>query len=322
MFLTLPYRPLTTLAAAAAVIAAALGMFGCASKFERDRAAILGMAGEYEVTFEFEEIEAVRDGYELAEPYKTGATELVKVIADEGEFISLQHLLVVWMDDGEPHVIKHWRQDWTYEGTQMYDFAGENRWNPTTISPADAEGAWVQSVYQVDDSPRYWGIGKWEHERGVSTWSAPTNRPLPRREHTKRDDYQIVGAINTHIVTADGWVHEQLNRKIDIHNEASPVIAIEEGLNTYTKTGEVDFSEAEEFWENSEKYWAEVRAVWADVFAKRQPIKLEERWRGDTMFTHLFDLADLYWGEEDVSEARGEVREIIDQFLSRPVAQR
>ena len=336
-----------TLFAAALVIAAALGLLGCsatqttaagepvsartdnasdsavtdAARFEQDRAAILGMAGEYTVSFDFREVMAVRDGYDLAEPYHTEATELVKVIEDRGEFISLQHLLVVWVED-EAHVIKHWRQDWAYQGTELYDYKGENRWVPMRISEDQAEGAWVQSVYQVDDSPRYWGVGQWVHQDGVSTWSAPTHRPLPRRELDKRDDYQVVGAVNTHIVTADGWVHEQQNRKIDIHNDQSPVIAIEIGVNTYTKTTEIDFAEAEEYWEKTHAYWAQVRAVWADIYAQRKPIVLEERWRGDTMFTHLFDLADLYWGETDVSGAPAQIREIIDAFLSREVAQR
>ena len=339
-----PYRPVMTLLATAAIAAAALGMIGCQSrgvqttpsmihvptgnelvnraKLEQDRAAILGMAGEYEVSFDFHEVLSVRPGYELAEPYHAQATELVIVIADTGRFISMQHLLVVWMDDGQPHVVKHWRQDWTYQGTELYDYAGENRWNPQAISPADAEGAWTQAVYQVDDSPRYWGSAKWVHQNGVSTWSAATHRPLPRRELSKRDDYQIVGAVNTHIVTAEGWVHQQRNRKIDIHNAQSPVIVIEIGVNTYTKTDAVDFAAAQEYWANTNAYWAQVRAAWAEVYATRQPIELKNRVRGDTLFTHLFDLADLYWGEADTAKAKGQARAIIDDFLSRPVAGR
>lgn len=341
----LPFRPLLTAAGLLLVLLTLLATAGCKSaptdtrsssmimtgeafieshereRIEQDRAAILGMAGEYKVSFDFHEVLVVRDGYDLAEPYHAEATELVKVIEDRGDFISLQHLLVVWMDD-EPHVVKHWRQDWTYQGTQLYDYQGENRWSPTRISAGDAEGAWVQSVFQVDDSPRYWGVAKWVHQDGVSTWSAQTNRPLPRRESTKRDDYQVMGAVNAHIVTAEGWVHEQQNRKIDIHNDQSPVIAIEIGVNTYTRTDEVNFAAAEEYWQNTHAYWAQVRAVWDEVYAQRKPIHLEERWRGDTMFTHLFDLADLYWGEADVSDAPKQIREIVDAFLSRPVAAR
>ena len=42
-----------------------------------DRAAILAMAGEFRVTFQFQETVAVAPGYELHEPYRSGATEFV-----------------------------------------------------------------------------------------------------------------------------------------------------------------------------------------------------------------------------------------------------
>ena len=44
--------------------------------------AILGMAGEYDVTFDFKETVAIRPGYELAKPYHSAASELVLVIKD------------------------------------------------------------------------------------------------------------------------------------------------------------------------------------------------------------------------------------------------
>src|SRR5690606_21853417 len=115
----------------------------------------------------------------------------------------------------QTHVVKHWRQDWQYEGAKGYDFQGENVWEPTTYSKAQARDGWMQSVYQVDDSPRYWGVGQWVHRDGVSTWtSSLTNRPLPRREFSKRSDYQVLAAINTHVVTDDGWMHYQSNYKL------------------------------------------------------------------------------------------------------------
>lgn len=338
------FRPVLTLLGALGILLAAFGLIGCGTtphadkaagpeasqaqpglsaqaRFELDRKAILGMVGEYKVRFDFHEIMPVRQGYELAEPYHSEATELVKVISDTGSFISLQHLLVVWTE-GKPHVVKHWRQDWQYEGTEMYRFAGENRWLPTSVAEADARGAWVQSVFQVDDSPRYWGVGRWSHADGVSTWSAESNRPLPRRESTRRSDYQIVGGVNTHIITPQGWVHEQRNRKIDIHNDQSPVIALEIGVNTYTKTDQVDFAAANEYWEKTRAYWQQVRAEWQEVYAQREPIELADRVRGDTMSTHFFDLSDLYWGKPDASQAREQIREIIKAFLTRPAVAR
>lgn len=336
LFADLPLRPMLTLVAALLIAAAALGLLGCSAtgapadtasassqsrtvkadaKFEQDRRAILGMAGEYKVSFEFEETMALRDGYELKEPYHSQASELVKVIKDTGDSISMQHLLVVGQGDDQ-HVVKHWRQDWVYQADAGYEFQGDNVWEPITFSDEQAEGAWVQSVYQVDDSPRYWGIGTWDHRDGVSTWSAAANRPLPRREFSKRDDYQVLGAVNTHVVTDAGWMHYQSNYKLDKKAEDQKVIALESGVNTYTKTDEVDFGKAREYWQKTAPYWQEVRDAWSQVYGQRETIKLANRWKGDKMYTHMFDLADLYWGKADASEAREKIDTIIATFMN------
>ncbi|MEM1355550.1 MAG: DUF6607 family protein [Planctomycetota bacterium] len=342
MMNAIPYRPILTLASAAMVLAALFGLLGCTSaqtvatsgdpesscsdcsgcatlsakeKFEQDRRAILAMAGEYRVTFEFEETMAVREGYELKEPYTTGAHEMVVVAEDTGTRIALQHLLVVG-HGGQTHVIKHWRQDWEYQVTEGYSFQGDNEWEPATIEAGQAPGVWMQSVYQVDDSPRYWGAGQWVHRDGVSTWTGSlTNRPLPRREYTKRSDYQILGAVNTHVVSEGGWMHYQSNYKLDTQNAEQPVIALESGTNTYRKTEDFDFSAAEEYWENTHAYWAVVREAWSEVYAERETVKLRKTWRGDPMFSHIFDLADEYWGEEDPAEARAKIDAVISEFM-------
>ncbi|MFI4861793.1 MAG: DUF6607 family protein [Phycisphaerales bacterium JB063] len=332
---TIPFRPLLTLAGAAALLLTLLATVGCASgasthtastsagvtpgprtaaDFERDRAAILGMTGEYKVSFDFAETLAIREGYELADPYHSEANELVLLVEDTGEFISLQHLLVV-THGGESHVIKHWRQDWAYESSDGYSFQGDNVWEPIGYDTATAKGTWVQSVYQVDDSPRYWGRGTWIHRDGVSTWSSTlTNRPLPRREFSKRSDYQILSAINTHVVTPDGWMHYQSNYKLDLESEDSPVIALESGVNTYERVSDVDFAAAHEYWDNTAVYWAQVRAVWDDIFTQQETVALRSAVRGDPMYNHLFDLADEYWGDAECADARGRVAELIGEF--------
>lgn len=334
----IPYRMILTVVSALAVLMAAFGMIGCSStptvststdgctscktmpvlserdktKFDQDRQAILGMAGEFDVTFDFEETMAVRRGYELKKPYFETASEMVVVVEDTGDYIGLQHLLVVTHGD-KTHVVKHWRQDWQYQRAKGYDFVGNNVWEPITFD--ETEGAWMQSVYQVDDSPRYWGTGAWEHRDGVSTWSGATSRPLPRREFSKRKDYQVLGAVNTHVVTDAGWMHYQRNYKLDKENKDEPVIALESGVNTYAKTTETDFSAAKEYWENTSPYWEVVRAAWADVYGKNQRLELKSRWKGDKMFSHLFGLADEYWGEDDVTTARAKVEEVINNFM-------
>ena len=188
-----------------------------------DREAILAMTGEYKVKFQFQETGAIEPGYELKEPYTSGATEFVEVVEDTGVYIALQHILVMHPQnedgtldqDAEPVVVKHWRQDWTYEDTTLIAFRGNNTWERVELDPAEVEGTWSQAVYQVDDSPRYESFGTWQHVGDRSAWqSAETWRPLPRREFSKRSDYQVLLASNRHTITPNGRVHDQDNSKL------------------------------------------------------------------------------------------------------------
>lgn len=94
------------------------------SRLERDRRAILAMAGTYRVTFDFLEVVSFAPENKLADkpadkpnaPYQSWGTEKVYVDTDDGKSISLVHILEmrIIQDDGavsEPMVTKHWRQD-------------------------------------------------------------------------------------------------------------------------------------------------------------------------------------------------------------------
>ncbi len=125
-----------------------------AANFEQDRASILAMAGDYKVSFDFTETVSFLAGYELKEPKLSGGHESVRVIEDRGDFISLQHLLVVGPDEA-PFVVKHWRQDWQYEPARVLTFVGGNAWAWRDVPVSERAGTWSQTVYQVDDAPRY-----------------------------------------------------------------------------------------------------------------------------------------------------------------------
>lgn len=125
-----------------------------ADKFQRDRQAILAMAGNFRVTFDFRETISFVEGYQLKQPYEAEGHEIVRVIRDDGDVISPQHILVV---DGiwEDHMpIKHWRQDWIYEPTDIFEYIGHQVWRTYRLDEAERRGNWAQLVYQVDDSPR------------------------------------------------------------------------------------------------------------------------------------------------------------------------
>ncbi len=303
---------------------AALAAMACAACFgamageapEQDRQAILGMAGTFDVSFKFEETRTLAEDAAPSDPHNSSAIEWVRVIEDTGDYISLQHILVV--EDGEEqHIVKHWRQDWTYQDQHVLEFYGNGVFIPRTLSDEAAKGTWSQAVYQVDDSPRYESTGKWRHYEDYSYWqSAETWRPLPRREHTKRDDYDVLVGLNRHVVRADGWTHEQDNMKLDLTRDGGRVLAREEGFNTYLRAEDADVSKAETYWEETKEFWAAVRAEWEQVIAEEAPFELGETDRGP-LYRKLFEMAAEYRKGELPEEEplRKQVAAAIDEVI-------
>ncbi|TQV02416.1 hypothetical protein DB813_22410, partial [Xanthomonas perforans] len=125
-----------------------------AADAQRDRQSILAMQGEYAVDFAFDETVLLKPGYERASAMRSGASEVVIVVEDSPRRLVLQHVLV---DEKTGHVTKHWRQDWTFEAPQRFEFTAEQTWTVHALTPAITSGAWTQCVYEVSDAPRYCG---------------------------------------------------------------------------------------------------------------------------------------------------------------------
>jgi hypothetical protein len=237
--------------------------------FEKDRQAILAMAGDFEVGFQFRETLSLRDGYEIRDkPYHEEAHETVKVAEDSGRRIVLQHLLQVG-----PAVVKHWAQIWTYEDTEILEFQGGRVWSTRLVPPEVAKGKWSQRVTQVDDSPRYEGIGAWIHHGESSEWTATANRPLPRREHSKRKDYDLLVVTNRHTITPAGWFHEQDNTKWVKRDGQRYPLCREVGLNPYRRVTGHDFTKANEYWAKTGGFWKDVRGVWDEITPRQGGVK-------------------------------------------------
>ena len=279
------------------------------AEFQRDREAILAMTGEYEVVFDFRELFALQEGYELAEPKRTGAHEVVRVIEDRGDFIALQHFLLAG-DEDAPMVIKHWRQDWQYEPARVMDFVGNDDWLMRDVSATEAAGAWSQSVYQVDDSPRYGAVGHWVHDEGISTWEPPVSRrPLPRRDDTTRDDYQAIAAVNRHVITPWGWVHEQDNTKIVIDEAGEHPLVREVGVNTYRRADLARDDAADTYWAATEDYWAQVRSWWDMLEATADEFHVEDDAEGTLLYGPMLDASmRIAFGTTDTSSAWNEAQ--------------
>lgn len=281
-----------------------------------DRQAIKAMAGNYKVTFDFTETVSFVSGYEKKEPYVTGATEIVRVIEDKPGFISLQHILLV--DNEQQHPIKHWRQDWIFEPQSIHQFVGFNGWEKRELSEAERQGKWAQIVYQVDDSPRYAGIAAWQHNHGVSQWASEANmRPLPRRDMTKRDDYDAILAVNRHAVTPSGWVHEQDNSKLILRNEKPVTLAREFGINTYMRDPQIDAAVADDYWHLTKRYWQAVRNKWAELESQQAFFALTMQGEPTALYMPLLEYAGYVKdGKMPLDEAINKAQQTIEQFTT------
>lgn len=282
--------------------------------FERDRQSILAMAGDYSVTFDFRETVPLKAGYKPKDAYITHAQEIVRVIEDRGDFISLQHILLVGGEEKFP--IKHWRQDWQFEPTSITRFVGGNGWQNIVLSPTESAGQWAQFVYQVDDGPRYAGLGAWRYDSGFAEWASdPSWRPLPRRDATKRTDYHAIEAVNRHAITPDGWVHEQDNTKLILMGDAPQALVREVGVNTYVHATDLPSDVAMDYWEKTKDLWQVVRAEWARLEQETDGFGLTVQGEPEEVYMQILGVATgLVEGEISLRDAQKDVLQIIADY--------
>ena len=272
---------------------------------KQDIEAIKEMCGCFEIDFKFSETFQYSNdsNYSKSKNYNAKALEYAKLIKDEKDHISIQHLLV--MGD---YIIKHWRQDWVFQNKDLLKYDGNNNWKYISKTKQDVKGQWTQKVFQVDDSPRYEGSATWVHADGKSYWENSSYAPLPRREYTKRNDYNIMIRGNRQEITEDGWVHDQDNFKVvkDSESDSEVIIASEKGINTYTRVDESNCKEAIKWWDENNEKWLLVLEKWNSIYSKKDDISLRQSVENKPLFSFLFD--------ENVVK-RDEIGLIIDRFV-------
>lgn len=282
------------------------------NKKKQDIEAIKAMCGCFDVNFNFAETFAAEKDYEFHDNYSSGALEYVFPVEETKDKIVLQHLLVI----GDTMIIKHWRQDWIYENTDLYTYHKDNTWKYESIENGNVNGQWTQKVYQVDDGPRYEGTATWIHADGRHYWESTANAPLPRREFSKRDDYNVMVRRNRQEILDSGWIHEQDNDKVVRTEKGDKLLAREKGLNTYEKVEESKCQIAKDWWSEHKNYWADVRAVWDELFASKQTISIKKKVDGKVLFMDLFALQDeLLKGNYHSEKAKEGIRSTIQKFL-------
>lgn len=280
------------------------------SKKKKDRNAIKEMCGCFEVTFNFAEtFQHTKDSlYKPSKSKIASGLEWATLVVDENNKISIQHLLQVG-NPANPHIVKHWRQDWLYENTDFYRYNGDNNWVFEEKSRSDVKKQWTQKVYQVDDSPRYEGSGTWVHVDGKSYWENTTDAPLPRREYTQRSDYNVTVRGNRHEITDDGWIHDQDNLKVVREaGKEDVILASEKGYNVYKKVDDSRCQAAADWWQEHQEKWATVRKKWAEVYNRNTDLSLETKVENKALYKHLF--ADEVTKEKDIDE-------VIESFVKK-----
>lgn len=285
--------------------------------FERDRQSILAMAGDFKVTFDFIETVSFDEDYVVMPPKISGAEEVVRVIEDRGDFISLQHILVA-THGGQTFPIKHWRQDWQYEPERILSFIGGNAWEWRDIPPAERKGKWSQTVYQVDDAPRYSAVAAWTYELGAPTWTPPHEwRPLPRRDMTTRNDYHTINAVNRHVITPLGWVHEQDNDKVVLSSGEPVLLAREVGVNTYERDSDFPVQVALDYWAGTADFWAEIRDEWDKIGKENDRFGLTIQGETEALYSPLLELAgEVAGGTTPLSDAAAKGRAIVREYVT------
>jgi hypothetical protein len=293
-----------------------------ASNRLEERSSIKAMAGCYEVTFRFVETFVSDPNYPIRSPeYVEHGLEWIDLDVDTEETIALQHMLAI--DGGS---MKHWRQEWQYEPTFALEFRGLNTWSTETFIPGSTQGQWIQKVSQVDDSPRYQCVAPWvlwsNGKTSLNYWECQSFAPLPRREYTLRSDYQILDRRNRHVITEDGWVHEQDNRKLRINLDGTTTeIAQEKGINTYRRVDASRCEVARKDWNESKEIWHVIQAMWQHISGRHPVLVFKEKVDGQALWSKLFKLADKNLdslqttGTFDAKALRKEAHDTIHQYL-------
>jgi len=278
------------------------------SKVNRDVSSIKKMCGCFEVTFEFSETFIYSEDtlYKPSKNKTDRGLEWAQLVVDEKDKVSIQHILQVG-PPSDPYIVKHWRQDWLYQNQEFYYYDGDNNWKYIKVPKKAVKGQWTQKVFQVDDSPRYEGSGSWIHVDGKSYWENTTDAPLPRREFSIRNDYNILKRGNRHEITDSGWVHDQNNKKIIRKNDEQDfVIAMEKGYNTYNRVDDERCEAASNWWIENKEKWRVVRSRWDEVFSLDQSLSLKKQVDNKSLFMYLFS--------DDYSD-RESIKLIIDSFI-------
>ncbi len=257
--------------------------------FKSDHDSIAAMKGCFEVTFHFQETGTTDPSYPIrSKEYNEHGLEWVELDRDSGTLLSLQHILIT--PNGP---LKHWRQQWEYQAESALYFKGNATWRTEELNATSVAGKWLQRVFQVDDSPRYECVAEWVG----NAWECSTYAPLPRREFSQRSDYNVLDRTNKHIITADGWLHDQDNRKLIVNEKGATQIATEKGLDTYHRVEDARCLDAQKHWAVNKSAWNTIQDMWMHMRSHHPAFSLNPKVNNKLLWEALFELEDAAMAE-------------------------
>jgi len=278
-----------------------------------DSKVIDNFCGCFDVDFKYAETFAPNIDYKFHEREEIPpVAELALPIEKTDKKVVIQHLLIV----NDSMIVKHWREEWTYENPVLWVYNSNRSWTKTTLKPEDVKGKWTQTIWETSDEPRYQGISQFVNLDGKLIWQSTTYAPLPRREYSTRNDYNILKRTNRLNITDSGYLHEQDNVKIIRKEGNDEVLVQERGLNNYKRIAEKDCQAALKYWEKNHAYWSKVRKAWDGYIATANVIKMEFKVDGKMLHEYLFKLSKEYAAKKVTdAEIEQRIKTEIDKFI-------
>lgn len=125
------------------------------------------------------------------------------------------------------------------------------------------------------------------HVDGKSYWENTTNASLPKREHRKRNDYNLSERTNRHEITKDGWAHVQDNKKILVDSNNKTLLSEEKGFSTYKRVNEKNCEIDYDWWVSNRSKWSSIKKVWDNIYKKEKNITLKKELDGKKLYEYL-----------------------------------
>ena len=273
------------------------------------------LCGCFQVDFRYAETFSPDPDYKYHDREETGGTaELALPIEISDKKIVIQHLLVV----GQNTVVKHWREEWIYENPVIWKYKGDRLWVKETLPAAEVKGKWTQTVWEVADEPRYQGYSQFVELDGKIIWQNTTDAPLPRREYSVRNDYNILKRTNRLNITDSGFLHEQDNQKIIRSGSADKLLVEEKGHNIYKRIDEKECMAAKAYWEKNSDYWGRVRKIWADYINTHNSVSLKNKIDDKFLHEYLIGLGKDYAAKKvTATEIDDKIKTEINRFVNK-----